>query len=1017
PDGTVYRGNNFAPFALGRSLAGGTFDTTNVEEAVILKNAMVGDWSVRIIGANVPVGPQPFALVATGSLDGSYGRLTLNRPVYSEADTVRIAVEDSDATSVVVHAMSSVEPAGEDVVLTSAGSDGLWRGTIATRFGSASPDGVLQVRDGDTISFVYQDLSPAHVATARATILASGPTIHDVRVTDIGSRSATVHWTTDEPASAEVRYGTSPSALTSTANLSELRVDHAIALTGLAADMLYYFDASSGGRLGNTTLDANSGSDYSFHTAPMGDILLVVGGSSFPPEREASYAAALDGTGWTWSVWRVADDGLPPLSVLRAARAVVWQVGLEQYPPFNTTARALVKSYLDGGGRLLVSSHDTAWSLGNASSPFASPESEAWVRGVLKATFSCDPVTISGTNGVASDPISGAYTGGVPYTPHRDGGADDQITTNAAGGTSSTVWTDGNLVQGCANNRPVGLRWVSSSANGTAGTGAWGGAPSRLVYFAFELTGLDTTSTTNLNPNSPTRAVVLDAALRWLVGTATSTLDRDHPDVAITSPNGGTFTGSTIAVNWTANAYGTGIGLANFTLRASADGGQTWSGLATLPGTARSYLWTLGSTPNGNRYRMAIVAQDDGTPSLSGENQTAATFAINRVGGDNVGPVLWAGSVRVAPKPPGAGALATFTATADDRSSGGSSIGAAELFLRTAPPAPGDTGTGLAMTAVDGTFDTATENVSWQGGLAAPPGVSCGWIHALDVAGNWGPYGSVCFVVISIGPDTVPPGPAALEGLRLANASTDLSITWLPAWDEGLYGGTTEYHVWRSTSPRGTYADISGPIVANGSARYVFVDVGRAVDAPDYFYRIETLDAANNSAISTAIVGKTHILFLAGLNLLGMPVDLTDPRFGALASGRAWADAWTYDACSGGIGWTSAIPSDAVTFSLPSGRGFWVNGTTSDFVLALGRIARTSQIRLCAGWNLVALPGFATGITVGDLRTATGADAVMGFDPAGPYHLRSLADAMALAIGQGYWVHVRTNATWTVAGW
>jgi len=41
----------------------------------------------------------------------------------------------------------------------------------------------------------------------------------------------------------------------------------------------------------------------------------------------------------------------------------------------------------------------------------------------------------------------------------------------------------------------------------------------------------------------------------------------------------------------------------------------------------------------------------------------------------------------------------------------------------------------------------------------------------------------------------------------------------------------------------------------------------------------------------------------------------------------------------------------------------------------------------------------------------------MGFDPAGPYHLRSLADASAIAIGQGYWVHVRTDATWTVAGW
>src|SRR5207245_1545904 len=113
PDGTVYRGNHFAPFAQGQSLPGGTFDTTNVEEAVILKNAMAGNWSVRVIGSNVPVGQQPFALVATGNLDASYGRLTLDRIVYSEEDTIHISVDDSDATSVVAHVASRTEPAGE----------------------------------------------------------------------------------------------------------------------------------------------------------------------------------------------------------------------------------------------------------------------------------------------------------------------------------------------------------------------------------------------------------------------------------------------------------------------------------------------------------------------------------------------------------------------------------------------------------------------------------------------------------------------------------------------------------------------------------------------------------------------------------------------------------------------------------------------------------------------------------------------------------------------------------------
>src|SRR2546426_531190 len=487
PNGTVYRGNHFAPFAQGQSLPGGTFDTTNVEEAVILKSAMAGDWSGRVIGSNVPVGPQPFALVATGNLDTSYSRLTLDPVVYSEAGRIRISVDDSDATSVIAHVSSNIEPAGENVTLTRGGPDETWHGSIATAFGTPTLDGVLQVREGDGGTATYQHPSPPHTAMAKAKILASGPTIHDVSVTAIGSTTATVQWTTVEPATTEVRYGTGVGALTFGANASDLRTAHTITLTRLRPETLYYLEVTSRGRLANATMDTNDGTEYQFQTSRMGDVLLVVGRSSFPPEREASYAAAFDEDGWTWSWWRVAELGGPPLGVLQTRRAVIWQVGLEQYPPFNVSARALVQSYLDGGGRLIVSSHDAAWALGGSSSPFATAETESWVRAVLKATFVCDPLTIGQAKGVSSDPISGSYAGGVLYTPHRDGGADDQLSPSAAGRATLTEWTDG-LVQSpsggpvCAPNQPIGLRWVSSSPNGTPGQGGGGGTPSRLPY-------------------------------------------------------------------------------------------------------------------------------------------------------------------------------------------------------------------------------------------------------------------------------------------------------------------------------------------------------------------------------------------------------------------------------------------------------------------------------------------------------------------------------------------------------
>ena len=94
-----------------------------------------------------------------------------------------------------------------------------------------------------------------------------------------------------------------------------------------------------------------------------------------------------------------------------------------------------------------------------------------------------------------------------------------------------------------------------------------------------------------------------------------------------------------------------------------------------------------------------------------------------------------------------------------------------------------------------------------------------------------------------------------------------------------------------------------------------------------------------------------------------------------------------------------------------------MNGTAPGSLTALGVVLQTNRIRLCAGWNLVALPGFAAGMTIGNLIAATGATAVMGIDAAGPYHVRALASGDAIASGTGYWVQVPVAVDWTVPGW
>lgn len=67
PDGaTTYWGNQFSG---GWSIAGGYADTVNNVENVYIHNPTSGIWKVEVIGQNVPMGPQPYALVLDGNFN------------------------------------------------------------------------------------------------------------------------------------------------------------------------------------------------------------------------------------------------------------------------------------------------------------------------------------------------------------------------------------------------------------------------------------------------------------------------------------------------------------------------------------------------------------------------------------------------------------------------------------------------------------------------------------------------------------------------------------------------------------------------------------------------------------------------------------------------------------------------------------------------------------------------------------------------------------------------------------
>ena len=87
------------------------------------------------------------------------------------------------------------------------------------------------------------------------------PTISNVQVIDITETSATITWTTDEPADSTVEYGTTTS-YGSTEYDPTLVTSHSITLTGLSPGTTYHFRVKSTDAAGNTAVSG----DYTFTT-------------------------------------------------------------------------------------------------------------------------------------------------------------------------------------------------------------------------------------------------------------------------------------------------------------------------------------------------------------------------------------------------------------------------------------------------------------------------------------------------------------------------------------------------------------------------------------------------------------------------------------------------------------------------------------------------------------------------------------------------------------------------------
>ncbi len=740
------------------TLVSGTDHLNTIEQYRNLTPA-TGTWRVRVVATDCPVSPQPYAIVVSYSVNNlNNGYVKFDKAVYSCIDSIAtVIITDCDTATGLLDSFNVkvYSKLGDTEYVKVKGTTGIFKGSIQMAYqapiSSNFNDGFLGVNKIDTIWAIYNDIYPVATVTARALIDNATFTIYNVRCEKAEGTRGFIAWNTTEPTTGKVYYGPTTALGYETAENPNLVYDHsgdqAIIVSNLTPNTVYYFDVESKDHKGNTVRDDNNGKHYQFATVDIAgaDILVLVTDDNLEGELFAHpdflvYAIQQGGWNYAWYQTSLNNFGqLPVTNLMRNFKAIFLQSGQENYPPLTKPQEESLKIYEAGGGRIAYTGHDFGWAMASKEGYTyvgTDKNDSLFVINYMMGRYVGDIVATGNFTlyGVSGDPISGAYTSGVPYNPYRSGADGDSmygVSAAFVAGTSTNVWR-----WNAATGPVVGVKWESTNNLGTPGVGVWGGYKTRVIFNAFEITQIDTT-----NPTSATRTNILNNNLIWLIG-------HDHPDVTISAPvAGNTYTTNTISISWTATAYG-GAAIDTTYIYYSPNGGDSWILITKGTSITSPYTWDVSSLLNGNKYRVKVKVSDKNVyPSMTGE-ATTGNFTISRVGGDYLGPIVYAGSIQTNPSPvgnaAGLGLPTSFTITAiiSDSSTGMSNISGAEWSYG---PTPAPAGTGYPMSAVDGSFNSIYEQVTAtvSSTVGWPVGTVKIWVRGRDASpaktpSNWG---------------------------------------------------------------------------------------------------------------------------------------------------------------------------------------------------------------------------------------------------------------------------------------
>jgi hypothetical protein len=196
---------------------------------------------------------------------GADGVVTLDRTIYRCDSVVAIDVFDDDlAGEPTVGVTLSAAPSGGSATVYLSEVPG----PVVRFTGTAQLGGDLAGAHGDVLTVTYHDEDTGAGSSQdkfdTAALDCAGPVISDVTLTPTEG-SVTVRFTTDEPGTTVVRYGTTvpPQEVVVDGGMG---LEHEMTISGLDPCTVYFVGVESTDALGNVATNTNNGSYYPFET-------------------------------------------------------------------------------------------------------------------------------------------------------------------------------------------------------------------------------------------------------------------------------------------------------------------------------------------------------------------------------------------------------------------------------------------------------------------------------------------------------------------------------------------------------------------------------------------------------------------------------------------------------------------------------------------------------------------------------------------------------------------------------